>query len=194
MSKEAKGLDSDGGGEAKGQLMKSGPQNWGWGIWGSKLWWAGHTMLMHDDSLSLCLSLSHTHTHIFKESTDIHAGWLIQIPTQKYQYTICIWTYTCIRHVETDVLTHTQIHTDGMRQKTTRLSIEVRLRFISVWGLHLLRQGPRFDTYPQQPSSHPGMCEALKKWLTMVFFYAFKIFFPSCFYLPCSNKRVIFFL
>lgn len=130
--------------------------------------------------LLFSVSLSHTHTHIFKESADIHAGWLIQIPTQKYQYTICIWIYTCIRHVETDVLTHTQIHTDGMRQKTTRLSIEVRLRFISVWGLNLLRQGPRFDTYPQQPSTHPGMCEALKKWLTMGFFMHLR-FFPILF-------------
>jgi len=82
----------------------------------------------------------------------------------------------------------TRTHT----QQATRVCVEVRVRFISGWGLNLLRQGPRLDTFPQQQSSHPCMCEALRLWLTLGFTTLVRP--PCCFYLIFYDARLFFFL
>lgn len=66
-------------------------------------------------------------------------------------------------------------------QKTTELCVEVGMCFIYGWGLNFPRQGPLFDTFLQQPSSHSAMCEALKLWLRHGFFFLLLCFVVSQF-------------
>lgn len=83
-------------------------------------------------------------------------------------------------------------HAHRVRQRTARLCIEVRLRFISGWGLNLFRQGPRFDTSP--PAAELSPCHvwssdvAVDSGLSL----SFTIFIFSSIFL-FSYKRALYF-